>query len=459
MAPVLQMVNRVADEVGKEFPGKLIETLAYQWTRKPPKTIRPRQNVVIRLCTIECCFSHPLASCDSPENRAFVEDLRAWSRIAPRIWIWNYVTSFSHYFVPFPDLRARDDNLRLFAENHVSGVFQQDVYTTPSGELSDLSAWLNARLLWNPALEEDVLIDEFLDGVYGAAAPYIREYIDLLHDEVERNNHHITIWQGPDALYLSDEVLARSDSLWDAAERAAADSSAILDRVQTARLSEDYAVIWRERTRGDALLIDQEKLRLTVNPAFTTRLDRFCENARRAGVVRLKEYGTTIDEFRSGVEEQVRPRTLVMQAPVQPGSVTPGLIRRLYKGPFRRMPAVDKQRPYAVAATDRFELPSTPPDTSYAATFTGYIEIPRDGVYTFWTRSADGSMLSVGGEKAVDNGGNHAIHVRMGHTALKAGLHPITVTWYSRGKYTALEVFYRGPGTEQQEVPGAALFH
>ena len=82
MAPVLQLVNRVAEAMEKEFPDKVIETLAYTWTRKAPKSMRPRPNVVIRLCDIECCFSHPLASGCSPKNDAFVADLQAWAKVS-----------------------------------------------------------------------------------------------------------------------------------------------------------------------------------------------------------------------------------------------------------------------------------------------------------------------------------------------------------------------------------------
>ena len=100
---------------------KAIETLAYQWTRKPPKTMRPRPNVIIRLCSIECCFMHPLATCDSEENRAFTADLEGWSKVANRLWVWDYVTSFRNYLVPFPNLRVRDDNIRLLIANNVPG--------------------------------------------------------------------------------------------------------------------------------------------------------------------------------------------------------------------------------------------------------------------------------------------------------------------------------------------------
>ena len=458
IAPVLQMVNRVAEAVEKEFPGKTIETLAYQWTRKPPKTIRPRHNVVIRLCTIECCFSHPLDSCDSEENRKFADDLRGWSRMADRIWIWNYVTSFSHYFAPYPDLRSRDDNIRFFVRNNVKGVFQQDVYTTPAGELSELSAYVNAKLLWNPNYDENTAIDEFLWQVYGGAAPYIRAYIDMLHDTVERDNIHIGIWQGPDAGYLTDEILARADSLWNEAESAAAAEPDVLDRVKTARLSADYAIIARDRTRGDALLIDQENLRLTVNPAFTNRVDRFCAVAKKAVVLRLREFGYTVGEYRADIEKDVKPRTLSLVQPVNPGTVLPGLIRRTYRGTWKKTPDFGSLRPRKTGVFEWFELPELQEDESLGVTFTGYIRVPADGIYTFYTRSADASKLNIGSTAVVNNGGNHVVFERMGYIALKAGLHPLTVTYYTRGKSAELDVLYHCPGGEKQRIPVSALF-
>ncbi|MCE5248639.1 DUF4838 domain-containing protein [bacterium] len=459
IAPVLLMVNRVAEAVEKEFPDKVIETLAYQWTRKPPKTIRPRHNVVIRLCTIECCFSHPLETCSSQENRDFVSDLRAWSQVTDRIWIWDYVTSFRHYFTPYPNLRVRDDNIRLFVRNDVKAVFEQDVYTTPNGEFSGLSGYLNAKLLWNPSYDENTAIDEFLEGVYGRAAAPIRAYIDMIHDKVEYDNIHMGIWQGPDADYLTDDILARADSLWEQAEAAVADCPEVLERVKTARLSVDYAIISRDRTRGDALIVDQKELRLTVNPAFTDRVGRFCSTAQRAGVLRLREYGYTVDEYRADLDSLVKPRSLTLTNPVMVKNLLPGLIRRLYRGPWEGIPRFGSLRHDSIGTVDRFQLPEHGEEESFGLIFEGFISVPRDGVYTFYTRSADGSKLVIGPTTVVDNGGNHAVLERMGFIALKAGMHPVKLSYFTRGKITALYVFYRGPGIEKQHIPESALFH
>ena len=135
MAPVLQLVNRVAEAVEKEFPDKIVETLAYQWTRHPPKHMRPRPNVIIRLCSIECCFSHPLATCDSGANRGFRADIEAWAKVAPRLWVWDYTTDFANYLLPFPNQRVLGPNIRFFVAHNVKGIFEEDTDDTADSEL------------------------------------------------------------------------------------------------------------------------------------------------------------------------------------------------------------------------------------------------------------------------------------------------------------------------------------
>lgn len=459
IAPVLWMVNRVAEEVEKEFPDRVIETLAYQWTRKPPKTMRPRPNVVVRLCTIECCFSHPLDSCDSEENIKFARDLREWSKVTNRLWVWNYVTSFAHYFVPFPDLRARDDNMRFFAENNVKGVFQQDVYTTPCGELSELSGYLNAKLLWNPWYDGDMAIHEFLEGVYGSAANPIRAYIDMLHDKVEADNIHMGIWQGPDAEYLTDEILARSDSLWDAAENAVRDMPDVLERVKIARLSVDYAIIARDRTRGGAYLVGHDNLRLEINPAFTERVDRFCRVASDAGVCKLREYGFTVEEFHADIEKTVQARTLTFLKPVNPGKTSPGLVYRYFEGNWKKLPNFSALKPSKTGAMEHFQLPFSGNKETFGFSFTGYISIPRDGIYTFYNRSDGYAALKIGTIHVIRNGGNDSVRGRCGYTALKAGMYPIEVLFFTVEGGSLLNVCYSGPGIDKQEIPSEILVH
>jgi len=119
---LLRFVNAVAAAIEPDFPQVAIDTLAYQYSRKPPRLARPRPNVIVRLCSIEGSFARPL---DDPANAPFLEDLRGWAQIAGRLFIWDYTTNFSHYTQPHPNYGVLGPNIRLFAENNVTGVFEQ----------------------------------------------------------------------------------------------------------------------------------------------------------------------------------------------------------------------------------------------------------------------------------------------------------------------------------------------
>ncbi|MHB1036336.1 MAG: DUF4838 domain-containing protein [Pirellulales bacterium] len=301
IAPVLFMVNRVAEAVEKEFPDKAIDTLAYQWTRKAPKSMRPRPNVIVRLCSIECCFSHPLATCNSPENVAFRADAEAWAKVCDRLWVWDYTTSFAAFFYPFPNLRVLDDNIRFFQKNHVRGIFEEDNYISPNGELSALGGYMMAKFLWNPNYDENVAMNEFLAGVYGPAAGPIRQYIDLVHDKVEKENLHMHIWERPGAAYLTDDVLDAADKLWAEAEAAAAGDSEILRRVKAERLSVDFALVNRALAKA--------KPGAPVAPETAAIVARFFAVAGQLGVTTLNEGGMQVSAFRKTVEEKMGSKT------------------------------------------------------------------------------------------------------------------------------------------------------
>jgi hypothetical protein len=99
--------------------------------------------VLVRLCSIECDFAHPL---ESDSNRSFGDDLRGWSAIAPNLFIWNYVTSFANYLIPQPNMDSLGQDLKFFVDNHVIGVFEQgDAYNKLAGDFLPLRTWLLAH--------------------------------------------------------------------------------------------------------------------------------------------------------------------------------------------------------------------------------------------------------------------------------------------------------------------------
>jgi hypothetical protein len=286
IAPVLQLVNRVAEGVEKEFPDKIVETLAYEWSRRAPKSMRPRRNVVVRLCSIECCFSHPLETCDSKASRAFRADLAAWSQVAPRLWVWDYATDFKHYLLPFPNQRVRGPNIRFYAAQHVTGILEQDTYNTPQGELSELGGYITAKCLWNPNYDPRRAMDEFLEGYYGRAAAPIRAYIDLLHDRVESEHIHVDIRAECGSPYLPDELLLKANLLWRQAAGLVAAEPAMLRRVRLSRMSVDYAILERARLESPQRLPINAPLLALARQRFAP----FFQTLQTSKITRLNEW-------------------------------------------------------------------------------------------------------------------------------------------------------------------------
>ena len=181
---VIRFVNAIAEEVEKKYPDVYVQTLAYMFSRKPPKTV-PRHNVVIQLCSIECCFGHALTDESCNSNAAFVEDLKSWAKVCDKLYIWDYTTNFSRYITPFInyDYEVLAANVRLFHENNVIGLMEQGNYQGESGEFGEMRAYLLAKLMWDPYMSEEqyyAYMDEFLEAYYGEGWENIRVIIDTL---------------------------------------------------------------------------------------------------------------------------------------------------------------------------------------------------------------------------------------------------------------------------------------
>ena len=243
MGSLLTFVNAVADEVAKKHPDVMVGTLSYWYTRKPPRTIRPRPNVQIQLCSIECSIMHAIDDPTCRKNQEFCSDMDEWGKISDSIYIWNYDTNFRNYLLPCPNLRVIEPNVRYFVANNAKGVFMQAVYGTVSGELSDLRNYMMANLLWDPNRSGQKLMDEFLDLHYGSASPPIRRFINLVHDNAEASGLETNCF-GPASYYAIDEKIAQAglDAFAEAMELAG-DDDAIRRRVEKASICAYRAAI------------------------------------------------------------------------------------------------------------------------------------------------------------------------------------------------------------------------
>ena len=213
---MIAFVNSVADAVkAAGYDNVAIDTFAYQYTRQAPTDVVPRDNVIVRLCSIECCFGHPLDDPDCGENVKFMKDLNDWSRICDRLYIWDYGPNFG----------VMQKNMQIFYEHNVKGVFGEGNRQTEmcDGEFNDLRLYLQAKLMQDPYMDLDAEMNGFLRFYYGDGWENIREFILSCSEKGCTARKHVGIYDSARGSLpgIKDKDIERFDALWAAAEEAA----------------------------------------------------------------------------------------------------------------------------------------------------------------------------------------------------------------------------------------------
>lgn len=310
---MLWFVNQIADAVGPDYPDVVFDTFAYQYTRSAPVGITPRENVCVRLCSIECCFNHTLDDPNCEINVAFMKDLQDWAKISNRLYIWDYVTNFLNTLGVFPNWAVLRQNINVFRENSVVGIYEEGNYYAANcnTEFADLRAWLLARNLRNEYTEEEhaALQKEFLLAYYGEGGEEVGEILDYLTAHAGNSEGHLQIYFSmQDTLHdVTKEDIKRIDDLWDSALQKTKDAgnTAAYDRIARSRLSWDYYEACTYQGRFSLLF--GVIPRLSRNAAFIRALKdtgttQFCEGNMMEGL-NVRAY-LSPTEWRNGADNE-----------------------------------------------------------------------------------------------------------------------------------------------------------
>ena len=122
---------------------------------------------------------------------------------------------------------------------------------------------------------------------------------------------------------------------------------------------------------------------------------------------------------------------------------------------YRRMPAFDTN-PDKTGTLDGFDLKDDW-SGSFGTKYTAHVRAPKDGEYTFYTESTDGSQLFVDGALIVDNDGRHSKTEVSGRTSLEGGWHKIVVEFFNGSHDASLDVNWKPPGGSKEPIDAAKL--
>lgn len=283
---LIHFINQVAER----FPDKTISTLGYQFTRQAPQSaIKPRDNVNIMFCSIECDRSRPIA--EAAGEAQFRKDMEEWADKTDNIFMWDYVVQFRNMMAPFPNLHVLQPNLQFFHSHGVRQMFEQGCSSTPTGWM-ELRNYLIAKLMWNVDADVDSLMLDFCHGYYGAAGQTIYDILKEMEAQLKASGKRLDIYGYPvdhhDG-FLSPWNIQHYKNMLSGAYAAVAGDTVLTDRVRFWELPLDYTIL-------------ENGLALYRIPEYRQLAQRFVADCERFGVKILMEMGITPAEYLAQID-------------------------------------------------------------------------------------------------------------------------------------------------------------
>lgn len=310
---LVRFLNIIADEVkdyiDRKCPNREVYVMGFSYSQtndapvinieKVPIPIDDsvicRDNVIMWLCQsggMSWSVNKQYSFSDENRNPISASNYKAWLTVCKKIMLWEYVANYSETYWYFPSLKMTQESIREAARadcEYYLGLFN---YADINEWQSLLKGYVASKQLWNPHLDYQSLVEEFLDGYYGAGAPYVQAFIDLFenHYQALSDTYSEFTIQGT----KSDDVLMNGNyypiDLLDKAEKLINDGIKAIDEIGI-----DVAML---TARMHCVLLTPMRMRLynyylyhKDKKGIFDYFDKFKEIAKSAGVQNMSEGG------------------------------------------------------------------------------------------------------------------------------------------------------------------------
>lgn len=278
IAPILLAVN----EIARRFPDAYFSTLAYHYGATTPTGLVPEDNVLIKYCFMGSFgandLSAPVGQAESKISRKQYDEITGWGKITSNIYVWDYVTNYFNYLLPFPCFQSLQGNYQLMRDCNVRGVFSLGAYNE-RGSSDCMKSYLISKLMWNPDCDYDFLMNKYMTLYYKEAAPYIKQLYALQRENL---NRALWVYDFPFTHmndYLSRQAVEAYSALLTQAFNAVQGDELISKRLRFEQLSLTYA---------------ENKLNYGDPKETGARLNELC---KEFGIERFNEMSTDVPNF------------------------------------------------------------------------------------------------------------------------------------------------------------------
>ncbi|MEI6502021.1 MAG: DUF4838 domain-containing protein, partial [Armatimonadota bacterium] len=310
-------VNRIAEGVKKEFPKNHLISLAYLDYAPPPTKLKVDPYIIIQLCTDSHAWKYQF--CNVWESTQFQDIIKAWHKVNATIYLWDYTTDYVHYPVPMANWPVVAGNTRFNIRNGAKGI----MYESEANDNDEMRGWVWAKQLWDPALDTQTLLKDFVFGYYKEAAGPLWEYQTSLWNYWEKWHkvphkcgepsdnpllNNLQCSYAPDGPMFTPEFMANMRRCFTAAE-GLAKSDTIRERVQRAKLPLAYLELCQNlgyyTEFGDFVYGKSIRLPRADKDSFKPEIDEFVALCKQAEMTSLGIAGSVdrmVAKWRSCIE-------------------------------------------------------------------------------------------------------------------------------------------------------------
>ena len=233
---MIDFVNYIAERVEKVYPDIKLQFFAYQYNSAPPKTLKARDNVIVRICNTG---SNQITG--AANDKVYSEAFKTWKKFAKHVYIWDYAITYGDMNGgPYPSEYYIPSAYKFYADSNVKGVFCESE-SPASSDMWELKYYLLTKYAADPyRTDYKEIVDDFYTKYYGAAAKYVRAYRDILHELAIRKKAVIGWFaSGVDFSYIDLESNLKMQAELDKARAAVAGDKELTFRVNRAGLGID----------------------------------------------------------------------------------------------------------------------------------------------------------------------------------------------------------------------------
>jgi hypothetical protein len=286
------------NKIAAQFPKTKITTLAYLHTYHAPVNLTIEPNIYTLFCPIQ--MNRGKAIVEDANNKSFLSILKNWSTTAPHLYLWDYTVEFTNYLSPFPNFQTFSKNFKLYEQNKVKGLFVQGYADVP-GDLYELRQYLLAKIIWDTQTDVEAVTNDFLNGYYGKAAPFVKKYIELLTQYQEKKDRYLDIYSSPVEsrnTFLTPEAMDQYDQIIGQAEIAANGNAILAKRILKLRLALEYVHFEQAKFYGkDKHGMFAEKNIEDQGKQLIERVLNFTKSCNEFGIYELSEGGLSPDQY------------------------------------------------------------------------------------------------------------------------------------------------------------------